>query len=121
LRYDRLKYSSCRADKIQKQTLFATVQSVANQFPDSSKGRYQQAAAKFRIPYWDWAAQRDRDSEDYFPDSISSPKINVVTPQSNGQVVQIDNPLYSYKFNPLNPVSGDFTDAPVSLLLSIKI
>lgn len=99
----------------EKQTLFSTVQNVASQFPDSSKVRYQQAASTFRIPYWDWAAEPA--SGDYFPNSVGSPKIGVVTPQSDGKTVQIDNPLYSYKFKPLNPVSGDFVDLPVRIRL----
>jgi tyrosinase len=33
---------------------------------------------------------------------------SVITPQSNGKAVQITNPLYSYRFAPLNPERGDF-------------
>jgi hypothetical protein len=104
----------------EKQALFSIVQSIAAQFPDSSKTRYQQAASTFRIPYWDWAAETA--SGDYFPNSVGSPKVNVITPQSNGEAIQIDNPLYSYNFSPLNPVSGDFVDLPVRMtLLSIMV
>ncbi|TVY81027.1 Tyrosinase, partial [Lachnellula suecica] len=93
-----------------EQTLYKTVQEIAEQFPDSSKARYQQAASTFRVPYWDWAAEPA--SGDYFPNAVASPKISVITPQSNGKTVQINNPLYTYTFKPLNPIGGDFTDLP---------
>ncbi|KAF4637552.1 hypothetical protein G7Y89_g521 [Cudoniella acicularis] len=94
-----------------EQTLYGIVQDIAGQFPTDTKARYQQAAITFRIPYWDWAANPPN-GDGYFPNSVAAPTINVITPQSNGQTVQIPNPLYSYNFAPLNPVAGDFPDAP---------
>lgn len=93
-----------------EQTLYQIVQDIAAQFTGPSQATYQQAASTFRIPYWDWAAQPA--SGDYFPNVVGTPKINVVTPKSNGQMVQIDNPLYTYVFKPLNPVNGDFPEQP---------
>jgi tyrosinase len=91
-----------------QQVLYGIIQQLASSFPDSTKARYQQAAATFRIPYWDWAAQPPS-GDQYFPVSVGgSVTASVITPQSNGQTVQIPNPLYSYKFAPLNPESGDF-------------
>ena len=91
-----------------QQVLYGIVQNIASQFPDDTRARYQHAAANFRIPDWDWAAQPPN-SDTYFPNSVGSPNINVISPQSNGQTVQIPNPLYSTTFTPLNPVKGDFT------------
>ena len=91
-----------------KQVLYGIIQKIASSFPESARARYQQAASTFRIPYWDWAAQPPS-GDQYFPVSVGgSTTVPVITPQSNGETVQIANPLYSYKFAPLNPESGDF-------------
>lgn len=71
------------------------------------------------MPYWDWAAQ-PLNGDTNFPNSVGgSATIGVITPQSNGLTVPIHNPLYSYKFAPLNPIKGDFptlNGAPVCYL-----
>ncbi|KAG9238946.1 tyrosinase precursor [Amylocarpus encephaloides] len=90
-----------------EQALYASVQKVAAQFPAETRARYQKVASTFRVPYWDWAAEAPA-GDTNFPRAVGSPNISVVTPQSNGQSVQIPNPLYSHKFNPLNPINGDF-------------
>jgi len=91
-----------------EQVLYGIVQKLASSFPDSTRARYQAAASTFRVPYWDWAAQPPN-GDQYFPLSVGgSTTASVITPQSNGQIVTIPNPLYSYKFAPLNPQSGDF-------------
>lgn len=90
-----------------QQVLYDIIKNIASSFPDSTRSRYEQAASTFRIPYWDWAASPP--AGDYFPNSVGgSTTASVITPQSNGQTVQIPNPLYSYKFAPLNPENGDF-------------
>ncbi|KAI9050620.1 hypothetical protein LZ554_005779 [Drepanopeziza brunnea f. sp. 'monogermtubi'] len=90
-----------------EQVLYGIIQDIAAKFPAATKAQYQAAAATFRIPYWDWAAAPA--DGDYFPNAVgASPTATVITPTSNGQQVQIANPLYSYKFHPLNPVAGDF-------------
>ncbi|PQE33295.1 tyrosinase precursor protein [Rutstroemia sp. NJR-2017a WRK4] len=94
-----------------EQALYAIVQKIASSFPAATKARYQDAALTFRIPYWDWAA--DPPSGDkYFPTVVGQPSISIVTPTSDGKPVLIANPLYSFKFNPLNPLKGDFPSAP---------
>lgn len=91
-----------------EQVLYGIIQNIANSFPDATLARYQQAASTFRIPYWDWAAQPPS-GDQYFPVSVGgSTTATVITPQSNGQTVTIPNPLYSYKFSPLDPEQGDF-------------
>lgn len=64
------------------------------------------------MPYWDWAAAPPA-GDKYFPTVVGQPLIQIITPTSNNKPVQINNPLYSYKFNPLNPLKGDFPSAPV--------
>ncbi|KAI9651401.1 hypothetical protein NHQ30_001443 [Ciborinia camelliae] len=95
-----------------QQYLYQIIEQIAVTFPTATKNRYQQAALTFRIPYWDWAAAPP-DGDQYFPTVVGQPSIEVVTPSSNGKPIQISNPLYSYKFNPLNPLKGDFPSAPV--------
>lgn len=66
------------------------------------------------MPYWDWAAAPPA-GDDYVPTIVGQPSIQVITPGSNGKPVQISNPLYSYKFNLLNPIKGDFPNDQVCL------
>ncbi|TEY36383.1 hypothetical protein BOTCAL_0554g00040 [Botryotinia calthae] len=96
-----------------EQYLYQIIQKIAATFPASTKTRYQQAALTFRMPYWDWAATPPA-GDKYFPTVVGQPLIQIITPTSNNKPVQINNPLYSYKFNPLNPLKGDFPSAPES-------
>ncbi|KAK6580768.1 hypothetical protein PZA11_007004 [Diplocarpon coronariae] len=90
-----------------EQVLYNIIQGIAAKFPIDTRAKYQEAAASFRIPYWDWAATPE--DGDYFPNSVGgSTTVSVITPTSNDQEVSIANPLYSYTFHPLNPVAGDF-------------
>ncbi|KAM3065503.1 hypothetical protein ACMFMF_010988 [Clarireedia jacksonii] len=94
-----------------EQALYSIVQKIASTFPAATKARYQQAAITFRIPYWDWAAEPPS-GDKYFPTIVGQPSISIITPTSNDKPVLIANPLYSFKFNPLNPVKGDFPSSP---------
>ncbi|EMR83072.1 putative tyrosinase precursor protein [Botrytis cinerea BcDW1] len=96
-----------------EQYLYQIIQKIAATFPTFTKARYQQAALTFRMPYWDWAAAPPA-GDKYFPTVVGQPLIQIITPTSNNKPVQINNPLYSYKFNPLNPLKGDFPSAPES-------
>ncbi|KAE8445423.1 hypothetical protein EG329_013436 [Mollisiaceae sp. DMI_Dod_QoI] len=87
-----------------EQQLYASVQTIASEFPAESKARYQAAAATFRIPYWDWAATPEDGG--FFPNVVGSKTVNVITPTSKGQTVSIPNPLYTNTFHPL--LAGDF-------------
>ena len=100
-----------------QQNLYEEVNKAANSFPAATRTRYQTAAATFRIPFWDWAGNPPS-GETFFPSAAASPNIDIVTPQSNGQKVPFRNPLYSFRFNPLNPHGNDFSNlrgTPVSL------
>lgn len=74
-----------------EQTLYKHVTAIANEYTDPGlKQRFQTAAAKFRVPYWDWAL------DSTLPDIIArQAKVTVLTPQ--GQNTEIPNPLYSYR------------------------
>ncbi|KAI9048358.1 hypothetical protein LZ554_008150 [Drepanopeziza brunnea f. sp. 'monogermtubi'] len=85
-----------------EQVLYEHVQRIANQFPAGSvRDQYVAAAANFRIPYWDWAALPS-DGASIYPQSVGgSPSISVDGPAG---VQIIANPLYSYRFQPLDPL-----------------
>jgi tyrosinase len=46
------------------------------------------------MPYWDWAASAA------IPTIVSTPKVTIITPTGEQEM---DNPLYCYKFPPLDP------------------
>ncbi|WYZ34407.1 hypothetical protein EsH8_I_000683 [Colletotrichum jinshuiense] len=91
-----------------EQVLFRLVQMIASWFPDPlERALYQAAAVDFRIPYWDWAVAPPTGENVYLPE-FGQPGIQVYGP--NGWQL-IANPLYSYKFRPLDPKvfsEGDF-------------
>lgn len=73
---------------------------IASWFPDPlERALYQAAAVDFRIPYWDWAVAPPTGENVYLPE-FGQPGIQVYGP--NGWQL-IANPLYSYKFRPLDP------------------
>ncbi|QSZ31852.1 hypothetical protein DSL72_001421 [Monilinia vaccinii-corymbosi] len=92
-----------------EQRLCEIIQKIAATFPPATRARYQKAALACRCPFWDWAAAPPA-GDKYFPTIVGQPFIQVITPTSNGKPVQIPNPLYSFKFNPLNPLKGDFAN-----------
>lgn len=79
-------------------------------YPAKVRARYVAAAKKFRVPYWDWAMV-PRQGKSIFPQSVQVETVYVNGP---GGTQEIDNPLFSYLFNPLVP--SDFPDPPVSFL-----
>ncbi|KAI0898379.1 Di-copper centre-containing protein [Annulohypoxylon nitens] len=90
-----------------EQVLYNIVQYVASLYPPDRRGRIQEAAAAFRIPYWDWAAVPP-EGVSVLPLSVGdSPTINISGP--NG-VQTISNPLFSYVFRPFN--ASTFPDFP---------
>jgi tyrosinase len=97
-----------------EQVLHAHVLKKASEFPESQgRARYEAAAREFRMPYWDWAVVVPP-GQSILPASLSSRTISVITPSSGGQRTTIDNPLYSYRFNPINPSPGDFPNNTVA-------
>lgn len=95
------------ADSTQ-QILFKSIQDIATWYPDQSdRLRYQAAAVNFRIPYWDWAAV-PTSGDSIVPKILTDENVDIDGP--NGfQTIQ--NPLFNYKFQPLN--TTDLPDSPV--------
>ncbi|KAL2060390.1 hypothetical protein VTL71DRAFT_9785 [Oculimacula yallundae] len=83
-----------------EQAIHEKVQQIAQQYPAGQvRDQYVAAAANFRIPYWDWAVSDDG-GESILPDSVMSLSVVVNGPAG---VQTIANPLYSYRFQPLDP------------------
>ncbi len=97
-----------------KETLSTIIQSIAASFPDpADQARYLAAARNFRVPYWDWAMPLQA-GDSVLPSSVQEETVKVMTPSSDGQAVEMKNPLYSFDFHPLNPTAGDFPLKDVS-------
>jgi tyrosinase len=81
-----------------QQVVISHVQDIVEQWPAGDlKTRYINASQTLRIPYWDWAKPAPS-GQHTMPDSMATPQISVTTP--NGSQT-IDNPLYTYKFHPI--------------------
>ena len=75
------------------------VNEIALMFTNTTQRQlYQEAAADFRLPYWDWSLEAPK-GETHLPNVFWSPVIQQYGP--NG-VQNIKNPLYSYHFHPLD-------------------
>ncbi|KAF2005946.1 Di-copper centre-containing protein [Amniculicola lignicola CBS 123094] len=82
-----------------EQKLQSIAISIAGRFSSPEKEKYQDAAQKLRLPYWDWAKAIPQ-SELVFPEALSVEKVEVTQPDK--LKVQIDNPLFDYDFHPHN-------------------
>jgi tyrosinase len=67
---------------------------IASQYKPPVQTSYVAAAKTLRLPYWDWAASSA------IPAIVSQPQVSVFTPTG---LKTFDNPLYRYKFPPLDP------------------
>ncbi|SZF02864.1 unnamed protein product [Blumeria hordei] len=91
-----------------EQSLYGIIKSIANAYPEGpNRDKYVNAASNFRIPYWDWATSQSIGDHTQPHDFGMIPNIKVDGPAG---IQMISNPLYSYKFHPLN--TTDFKDDP---------
>ncbi|GAB1310494.1 tyrosinase [Madurella fahalii] len=80
---------------------------IASFWPQGKRERFEEAARRFRVPYWDWAAVPPT-GESVLPWSVAaSPFVYITGP--NGRQ-RISNPLFSYTFWPLS--STTFNEPP---------
>ncbi|KAK6503303.1 hypothetical protein TWF481_008330 [Arthrobotrys musiformis] len=85
-----------------EQILGRTMRDLANRYPAGSvRTRYQQAANRFRLPYWDWASNAQ------LPALLGSQA--TVTVQKPQGFVTIPNPMVSYAFHPFSSSFFPFT------------
>jgi len=82
---------------VYEQALYQHVQTVAARFTGSDKTKYQNAAANFRIPYWDWAAAPPCAECQAWPLLVSQQYTSVNTPTGQQTII---NPLFRYDFHP---------------------
>jgi tyrosinase len=91
-----------------EQQLLARAFTIANNWSGPRKNDMITAAARLRMPYWDWAVQPASGSN-VLPDSIASATITVTL--SNGQQGTINNPLASYNYqNPSTMLYSPFVN-----------
>ena len=78
---------------------------IAGQFPAEYKHKYEEAAARFRLPYWDPIMPRTTRDEDGLPNTVwgipeilKAEKVYVRLPSEPKKFTKVENPLYSFKF-----------------------
>ena len=76
-----------------EQRLVAVAKQIAATYPTSTRATMQAAAAKLRLPYWDWAARPASGSN--LPTAITQAQVTVNGPAGSKTLA---NPLFSYKF-----------------------
>ncbi|KAF8860872.1 Di-copper centre-containing protein [Acephala macrosclerotiorum] len=93
-----------------EQVLYEMIQQIAQQFPAGPiRDQYVTAAVNFRVPYWDWAAVPPP-GQSVYPSSVGGSPAVVVNGPAGTQTIA--NPLWSYRFQPLDP--SQLPDAPFS-------
>jgi tyrosinase len=96
-----------------EQQLLARAFVIANNWSGSRKSDMQTAAARLRMPYWDWAV-KPASGSNVLPDSIAGATITVT--QSNGQQATINNPLAAYQYqNPSTMLYSPFVNWQTTL------
>lgn len=100
---------------LMEQSLYTEMARIAELYTaDSDKKLYRDAAAKFRLPYWDLIMPRREKSGRVdtvwgFPQIFKNKQVFVKLPQPTKETTsdgwnKIDNPLYSYRF----PTKDDY-------------
>jgi tyrosinase len=82
-----------------QQKLQSVAKGIADKFPSATKSKYQDAATKLRVPYWD-SFKALATSTPIYPTAISNAQVQVTF--ANGTKASIDNPLYNYRFHPFD-------------------
>ncbi|KAF7560560.1 hypothetical protein G7046_g3578 [Stylonectria norvegica] len=86
-----------------EERLVAIAVAMAAEYPSAYRAQYLAAAQTLRAPFWDWA------STPAVPPATVPSKMSVKVPKGTTglQTIQIDNPLYTFKF-PKSALSGQF-------------
>jgi len=92
-----------------EQILQQRAKDIADTYSCRDKADWQEAACNLRQPFWDWARNTIP------PDEVIALKQVIIT-GPNGKPVTVDNPLYNYKFHPIDPSFPDrFKSWPTTL------
>ena len=93
------------------------MRALADQFKEAAgeERQYQDAAKRFRLPFWDPFMPRNKLEADSdpkaiwgLPEILSAEKVWVRRPKSSDELVDIANPLASFSF----PSEDDYKRAP---------
>ena len=68
-------------------------------YPDGTRSRFQQAAYRLRLPYWDWAKAPPAGEDTLPPFMGDNPQMDANGPFG---VQKIANPFFQYSFHPLD-------------------
>ena len=91
-----LLYPSHRWRSFYQQTLQKLAISIAATYTCHDKKDWEQAACDLRQPFWDWGLNSTP------PDEVIT-LTQVTITRYDGTKVKVDNPLYHYKFHPIDP------------------
>lgn len=71
---------------------------VIKKLPENVRKVWHDAAATFRLPYWDWAEKKKRGNSVVYdvPVIVKDPQIEVLNLKDGITVVKIDNPMYKF-------------------------
>ncbi|KAK4674167.1 hypothetical protein QC763_118030 [Podospora pseudopauciseta] len=76
------------------------VKQVIPQLPEDKQHEWTDAAATWRLPYWDWAQKKTREGQDEtlydVPLITKQPRIGVIDLKDGVTVFYIDNPMYKF-------------------------
>ncbi|KAH8602664.1 hypothetical protein B0O99DRAFT_647536 [Bisporella sp. PMI_857] len=85
-----------------EQVLYNLAQQIASWYPAGViRNKYVLAARNFRIPYWDWAASPPA-GQPVLPFSVGGSEVVEVDGPNGRQLIA--NPLFTYQFEPLDPI-----------------
>ena len=82
-------------EQVVQQVLQDHARKIAKTYTTDDRKDWRQAATDLRQPYWDWAANPVPPDE-----VLTLTKVTITI--SDGTTKEVDNPLYHYKFNPID-------------------
>jgi tyrosinase len=82
-----------------QQELQKHAKTVASRFTNETRSRYEDAAERLRLPYWDWA-KATPSNVPILPRAFTDEEVEVTFPNSSSESIR--NPLYEYRFHPLD-------------------
>lgn len=97
-----------------EQTIVQQFDKIFAQYSGPVKERLQNAAATWRLPYWEWATDEPTIPVEFTTESIQI--LDTKDPSGSKLVPLNPNPFAFYKFNPIDPsFSGNYKIYPTTL------
>jgi tyrosinase len=93
---------------------------VIPKYDEATQATLKEEAAKFRFPYWDWAAKKPRADPETgvismiydLPLIVQQEKVQVSSP--DGEITTIPNPLWCFRVSP-DASMGEYGITPVQM------